>query len=776
MPRGMLFVVGWLSLASSLFAADLKLVDDGVAKCAIYVAPRLVPDPAAKTAALPAWTTLKPDDLQRRLQDSVQDLAAVLQRITGAKVDIVSGPPDAGDARIPILIGELAAQKFGEPQKNYPYQQGLRIVVNDQGIGLAGESDLATSYAIYTLLDQLGCRWFMPGELGEVLPSTKTLAISHQDLRTGPSTIFRSIWYCDHDYARRNRLGGMLLNAGHALEFYITKEFRQQHPEVKAIIKGQPHDHLIKWTHPLIAQSISENILSQLAKDPSINSFSVSPDDGATWDESDDAQHDAGDFDPALQCVAKADRLMVLCNRVAETVSAKYPHVRFGMLAYADYTRPPVREKIHPSIVPQIAPITFSRAHPMNDPGEPNNASLRALVEGWGKMAQATSYYFYCFNLAEVASPNPMITKWGHDIPYIYAKGNCQYWQPETLSNFETCLHALWLGLRMAWDNTQQPDDVIAELHEKFYGHAAKPMAAFWQHIDRIWVETPEYSGCGFGHLRRFTPERMQTARAYLNEAERLWQTDAERKRVQLASEAFGEWERFMQLRYDLAEGRFADLAADAERHRQRTIALGEAYQPNFCFTRMGWTGPTTLSVRYFDAFYKATYDDASRIAKDFAFATPKPLRQWKYRVDQEKSGEAAGWQKADFSDGDWKTTDVMTETWSTIGHHNHLGSMWYRTQVNLPAIPPGKKTQLWIGATDGRVKVFVNGQHVPYVNEKQEAADSFSGYCQPASFNITAAMKPSGENTIALFCTREAVNELGTGGLIAPVAIYVEK
>lgn len=756
-------------------AADLTLIDQGTAKCAIFVPARVLDETNQKPEPAP-YNSLKPEDLQRRLRDSVKDLAAILQRMTGAKVDIVTGAPAAGDRRIPILIGELASEKFGPPQKKYPYRQGLRVAVTDQGIGLTGECDLGTSYAIYTWLDQLGCRWFLPGDLGEVLPASTTLAVSQQDLSTGPSTVFRGIWYADADFLRRNRLGGMLLNAGHALEFYISKEFRQQHPEVRAIIKGQPHEHLIKWTHPLIAQSITENILGQLAKDPSLNSFSLSPDDGAMWDESDDAKHDAGDFDPTLQCVAKADRLMVLCNRIAENIAPKYPHVRFGMLAYADYTRPPIRETIHPHIVPQIAPITFSRAHPMNDPGEPNNASLRALVEGWGQMAQATSYYFYGFNLAEVASPNPMITKWGHDIPYIYAKGNCQYWQPETLSNFETSMHALWLGLRMAWDTAQKPDAVIAELHETFYGQAAKPMAAYWHHIDRIWVDTPEYSGCGFGHLRRFTPERMQAAKAHLDEALKLCQTDAERKRVTLALEAFGEWERFMQLRNDLAEGRFADLAADAEQYRQRTIRLGEAYQPNFCFTRMAWTGPTTLSVRYFDAFYKATYDDASRIAKDFLIAMPKPLRQWKFHADKEKTGEAAGWQQPDFNDSEWKTTDCMTETWSTIGFHNYLASMWYRTKVTAPNIPAGKKAYLWIGATDGRVKVFINGQPVPYVNEKNETVDSFTGYCQPASFDITAALKAGGENSIALFCTREFVNELGTGGLIAPATIYVEK
>jgi beta-galactosidase/beta-glucuronidase len=104
------------------------------------------------------------------------------------------------------------------------------------------------------------------------------------------------------------------------------------------------------------------------------------------------------------------------------------------------------------------------------------------------------------------------------------------------------------------------------------------------------------------------------------------------------------------------------------------------------------------------------------------------------------------------------------------------MGSVWYRTRVAVPASPNGKKTQLWIGATDGRVKVYVNGRHVPYVSEKGESSDSVSGYCQPFSFDISSAVKPGAENTIALFCTRETVNELGTGGLLAPAAIYVNR
>ena len=68
-----------------------------------------------------------------------------------------------------------------------------------------------------------------------------------------------------------------------------------------------------------------------------------------------------------------------------------------------------------------------------------------------------------------------------------------------------------------------------------------------------------------------------------------------------------------------------------------------------------------------------------------------------------------------------------------------------------------------------------MNGQHVPYVGPKGEKADAFAGYCQPASFDITNLFQP-GENRVALLCTREAVNELGTGGLLAAPAVCREK
>lgn len=762
-------------LAPAARTADVPLAEGGQAKAVLCVPARLLDDAVKNPEQTTDRSSLAPEPMRRRLRESVRDLAAVLGRISGAKFDVVAGKPTPGDKRLPILVAEFAAEKFGPPKKSAPYKQGCTVVVAKDAVGLYGESDLAASYAVYGFLHQLGCRWYFPGDLGEVLPSRKTLSAAEGRLDDAPYTVCRTIWYCDADYARRNRVGGMTLNAGHNLEFAVPKELRKSNPEIRAVIGGKPHDHFIKWTHPLVADALVNAFLEQKKKDPAILSFSLSPDDGMSWDESDDRKFDAGDFDPSAGVVSKTDRLMVLANRVADRVTAKHPDALFGLLAYVDYFRPPVREKVPASVIPMIAPITYSRAHPMSDDNEPNNKALRQIIEGWAKVSPRISYYFYAWNLAELSGPNPMIAKWGHDVPYVYRKGNCRFWQPETITNFESCLHALYMGTRMAWNPDEKPADIVAELHRDLYGAAAKEMADYWHFIDDVWVKTPEYSGCGFGHLRRWTRGNLTKARTLIDKAAAAAKTDVEKQRIEMASASLALFDDFMKLREDLAAGSFAGLDERAKAYIAQLLKLGAQYEKNFAFGHgLGWAKDRNVNSSYFSAFYEATYKDAARLAKDYRPLTPT-VRHFRFNPDKDKTGEKEGWFKSDFDDAKWRKTDVAVDTWSALELHNYMGSAWYRTKVSLDG-NKGKKVLLWLGATDGRVKVFVNGRHVTHVGDKGAKADSFTGFCQPTTFDVTQEVGNGKEVTVALFCSREFLNELGTGGLLAPVRFYSEK
>lgn len=765
-----------LLCAASASAAPVVLVERGQARAQIVVAVDVMTDNLKPGKPLTPQET-EAEKQRQRLRESVKDLALYLEKIGGAAVPIVTAQPAPNAKPVSILIGSLAAEKFGAVNAHAPFRQGFRYVVSAQTVGLFGESDLATSYAIYELLDRLGCRWYMPSDLGEVIPQLTTIALDEVDIASKPGTIYRGIWYCDDAYRRRNRHGGLLLSAGHGLEGWITPEQRKEHPEWVGEVGGKPHPRRLKWSIPAVADAMADNIIASLDKSyqPSIT---LSPDDGIDFDESaQDKAIDAGDFDTTSQSVSLTDRLLVLCNRVADRVTKKYPDVLFGVLAYGPTTRPPVRERVHPNIVPQLAPITYSRAHPMTDDAVPDNKQFRALVEGWGKASKQTSVYFYGWFLAEPVAPNPMIVKWGVDAPIVLANG-CQFWQPETMPNFETSLHALYLGCRLAWNPQLKPSDVIDELHQKFYGRAAQAMARYWTFIDDVWTKTADYSGCGFGYLGRWTPERLAQARGLLNEALAAAQSSVELQRVRMADDSLELFELFMKLRRDQAEGRFVNLARDADYWRLRVNYLGEKYADQYAFTRVPWR-PTTVNYSYFSQFYQQTYNDASRIAKDAIILTTQPLRTFRFHSDPDKSGERQGWANSDFDDRDWRTTDVCVDTWSSIGYHAWFKSMWYRTQVTLPPTPAtakAKKVYLWLGSTDGSAKIFVNGQHIRYESPKQETLDEFNGYCQPVSFDITAALHPKGPQQIAILCTRTFFNELGTGGLLGPVVVYREK
>lgn len=753
------------SLLVSLPAvADLTLIEDGVARSVIQVAPQVM-------AATPE------DGDLHRLARSVEDLAHYLEVMSGAGVDIVPHVLAEEDERIPILIGEVATARFGPVSSNDRAGQGFRVVVTPEAVGLLGESDLATSYAIYELLDQLGCRWYIPSEMGEVIPHSPTVAVPEQDLDSVPYTLYRGIWYADEEYRRRNRLGGLRLNAGHALEQYLGKGVLEENPAWKAVgADGLHHGSRLKWSAPGVAEAIADTIIRRMDADPDRESVSLSPDDGLGFDHTDDLELDAGDWDPAYQGPSITDRLIWFTNRIADRVTTRHPDVLFGLLAYVNFTRPPVREQVHLNIVPQIAPIGYSRAHPMTDDGEPNNAAFRELVTGWAQAADMLSYYFYGWFLAEASAPCPFITKWATNIPIVYEQGRCRLWQPETVPSFETNLHALYMGIRMAWDPSQDPLAIVEELHERFYGSAARQMAAYWHFIDGVWVDTPEYSGGGWGHLRRWTPERLARARDLMDAARQAAQTPQEVFRVRLADESLGLFELFMKLRQDLAEGRFGQLDEEAERYRVRAVALGERYAPQYAFTKLWWTrDDMTMHSLYFRLFYEATYRDAARIARTFDRLTDPPLRRWRYRKDEAGDGETLGWMGEDFDDADWPATDPCVETWSSLGYHNDMGVMWYRTEVELPQVPAGRRVSLWIGATDGTAEVFVNGLSVDHVTATGERRESFSGYAAPASFDVTDAVR-AGPNLVAIRCERTYINEVGTGGLLGPAVLYRER
>ena len=771
-------LIAALPLATSTEAAEMvTLIKDGKCRTAIHVAPELMDTRELSRDASPAERQREP--LRVRVRESVKDLALYLGKMTGAAVPIHTRQPDRKEKAIPILIGAYADETFGPFAMKTEFQQGYRLVVSRKGVGVQGEALEGVSYAVYEILDRLGCRWILPGELGEVIPSLKKVELPVMDLKASAATGSRGVWYADDAFKRRNRMGGFRFTAGHALEGYITKEQLEAHPDWNAEIGGKRTlhrcdvGHRLCWANPEVSAAVADTITARLDKAYS-PCVSISPGDGVNFCECAECKAlDTGDWDPSMACTSITDRYIHFANRIAERVVKKHPDVKLGFLAYVQFTRPPLREKLHPILIPQLAPITYCRAHTLDDPTCPSRQQLKPILDGWGKVSRNIAMYEYYFHLAEVAAPFPAIRRNLVELPVQYAN-NVTMWTPETMPNFESFTPGMYLGIRMSWYPKSNPQDILNEFYTRFYGAASAQMEDYWQYIDDCWTTVPEHAGCGFGYTRRFTPERMAEARKLMNAALKACKTVMEYRRAKLADDSLRQFELFMKLRRNLFAGKFAKLESDAGIWTGTHQSLAEQYKENHAFTRTYWAADT-VSVRYFNIFYGHTYTDAARISRDFKLLTPT-INTWKCAVDRKKEGEAAGWQQPAFDDAKWRATDVSVDTWAALELMDYYGPVWYRTQVKVPAVPEGKKVYLWVAATDGACKVFVNGQHAPYVNAKGEKADEANGYCAPFSFEITGALKPNAENQITIIGTRNFLNELGTGGLLGPVILYAEK
>ena len=152
----------------------------------------------------------EPNELEKLAAD---ELAEHIEKISGARLPIITEKQPA--KAIKIHIGRAAPDAGASKQRirvdgNDP--ASFRLLVTDHNIQLVGLSPQGSLIAVYELLEQLGVRWFVPGEIGTVIPKTGTVAVRHQDTIQHPGFRGRILTDVPNPWSRRVRMGGF--NAG----------------------------------------------------------------------------------------------------------------------------------------------------------------------------------------------------------------------------------------------------------------------------------------------------------------------------------------------------------------------------------------------------------------------------------------------------------------------------------------------------------------------------------------------------------------------------------
>lgn len=239
--------------------------------------------------------------------------------------------------------------------------------------------------AVYGLLRSLGARWYMPGELGQVLPKQSTVVVTTRDETVRPDYAMRD-WnwynfsgfsYDDVIWARRLGMNSCeeLLgpNKGpHGLvAVTASAEMKQKHPEYFALIGGKRDtDHRRGGTPCFTSPGLeAETVryLRYLYDTYDLPSADIWPVDGLVLCQCDNCQGKTA-----------SDLVWGFADRVARQILASHPTKRVTCGAYTSYRDPPSIERLSPNLAVWISNCGRPR---MLD--EKHWDGYQELIRGW---------------------------------------------------------------------------------------------------------------------------------------------------------------------------------------------------------------------------------------------------------------------------------------------------------------------------------------------------------------------------------------------------------
>ena len=395
LPRAGLAALLLATITFPLTASALTLVRDGQPKAVIVMPPQ-------------------PDEFETR---ALNDLTSQIEKMSGAKLPTATVAAEQaagfvaeakGKDQVPIFIGRAAPVIT---TRNVPDRGAFVLQVTKDAVTITGNVE-GPAFGVSELLEQLGCRWFMPGDLGTVIPQLKTISVAEQTTQQRPS--FPSRWFQmpDKDWQARVRCGGDAFSGGHGIHApplkldkatgtWGPKENAEYYGLVKGVRVGRQHcvsnPKLIEFT---------VNRVKELRKSGKGPVVALGPNDGAGFCECEKCRAlDGGDFDPFSNEISVTDRYVWFFNQVLKGVEAEYPDTKLAFYIYHSYMRPPKRWKLDPRITGALAPISLDRVHGFSNPIAPEKSYAKWLFQEWGKIMPELYDRGYWSNLSDPGFP-----------------------------------------------------------------------------------------------------------------------------------------------------------------------------------------------------------------------------------------------------------------------------------------------------------------------------------------------------------------------------------
>jgi hypothetical protein len=414
-------------------------------------------------------------------------------------------PKNNGDIpRAQVEWEKIIGAPYGLPNPGL-YKHRTKITLDGVTLEVWGLDERGSFNAVTAFLHKLGERWYLPGELGEVLPTKKTIELPKLDETVKPDFALRQFNFrfatCGPDSAlwvmRLGIRNDERLKIAHGMANMTNRQpVFDVHPEWFAIYGGKPdfkpgdskcqlcysNDELFRET-VRYARALLDTF--------QLESVSIMPPDGYT------------SICQCEKCKGKdspernergllSDYVWDFVNRVAKEVGKTHPHAKVLNCAYGVYTLPPLKiDKLEPNVLVGIV----GGRRPMNIAASKaeGEAAPEALRAAWAKKTDNPIINFENYPFTDRGWYLPAFASKSMGDSVIATKGMSQgedIWLT-VRNDFDKVgigfNHFLVYFTARAYWPGYEPATALREYCRLFYGPAESEMHTFFTFCEANW-------------------------------------------------------------------------------------------------------------------------------------------------------------------------------------------------------------------------------------------------------------------------------------------------
>jgi hypothetical protein len=749
----------------------------------------------------PSATIVIGADPSAQAREVAEDLQAILERMSGAKLPIAAAAHGAPGLR--ILVGQSAARDDAR-RVGLTIPSGVTSQFDDEGYVVAVEGETiilagnetppyqGTAYAVYDFLHELGCRWYFPGEFGEVLPRLSTVEVAPCGRAVRPEFRIRNIRYSgwmgnsERDrtayelWKRRNRMSSpetveatfLPLPSDDTSKYLLPKEkYLEKHPEYFALkADGSRNPDFLCMSNPGALLAATDTIAEYFGNHPEYHCFSFSPPDEPVLCHCPDCQKTIHGGFGGEGWGEVSDAYFGFVFRLADQVAQRCPGKWIASMAYYNRCRPPIDvTRRRPNLLIYLASIQQCVLHSSADADHCwNRRAFAGMLRQWADLSAGLVYYEYDpHDWGMLQRPTWRSAAIADDFRLLKENGGWGFNDEGQTAWLSTGLN-YYVRARLAWDVRQDPQKLVQDFCDRFFGPASKPMLRYYTAMEQ--AQRPagmhrqgsdsfgDWHGPATDFLAVWTRPVLDRCLGWLGEAGRLASVEPYRTRVAAFRAHCDRLDAFSHAHAALAQG---DYGAAAKWGAEMVKAVERVGDPAL----LADYGPITkgngsgAAVSAF-AQWLSHYADGRKGRAVAVF----PVRA-EFRADPISEGIVMGWFRPGFSAEGWRPIRV------DAGWHNqgvttpegkpYSGVAWYRIRVAIPEVQATEPLHLLIPAVRARsVTVWCNGVFAGHLQDRRP---------DNLMVDVGGLVRP-GEN---LFAFRVAGEELG-GGLLLPPLLCV--